>query len=65
VFEILKDCFKSAPLLSHFDFAKSRMLYLDSSKYALLAVLSQRDEKGKIHPVSFLSKKWGEKESLW
>jgi hypothetical protein len=42
LFERLKLCFKSAPLLQHFDFAKARVLHVDSSKYALLAVLSQR-----------------------
>jgi hypothetical protein len=64
-FTHLKDCFKSAPVLSHFDFAKPQILYMDSSKYSLLVVLSQRDNRGSIRPVSFLSKKWGEKETSW
>ncbi|KAI7950664.1 hypothetical protein MJO29_009338 [Puccinia striiformis f. sp. tritici] len=64
-FQSLKDSFKQAPLLQHFDFAKPRTLHVDSSKYALSAVLSQPDENGKLRPVSFLSKKWNENESSW
>jgi hypothetical protein len=65
VFRVLKDHFKSAPLLIHFYFSKPRILHVDSSKYALLAVLSQHNEKGRLQPVSFLSKKWKEKELFW
>jgi hypothetical protein len=61
-FDRLKACFTPAPLLSHIDFAKPRILYVDSSKYALSAVLSQRNVQGKIWQVLFLSKKWSEKE---
>jgi hypothetical protein len=49
----------------HFDFFKSRILHVDSSKYALSAVLSQHDASGTLQPVSFFSNKWTEKESLW
>ena len=64
-FRVLKDHFKSAPLLVHFDFSKPRFLHVDSSKYALSAVLLQHNVKGRLRPVSFLSKKWTEKESSW
>ncbi|PLW26795.1 hypothetical protein PCASD_25767 [Puccinia coronata f. sp. avenae] len=64
-FERLKLCFKSAPLLQHFNFEKARVLHVDSSKYALLAVLSQRDATGQLRPVSFLLKKWTHNESSW
>jgi hypothetical protein len=30
-----------------------------------LATLAQQDDLGTVHPVSFLSKKWTEKESAW
>jgi hypothetical protein len=63
-FESLKSCFKSAPLLCHLDFDNPHILYVDSSKYALLATLAQ-NVAGKIHPVSFLSKKWNKKELAW
>jgi hypothetical protein len=64
-FELLKECFRSAPLLQQFDFGKIRILYVNSSKYALSAVLSQRDDLGVVWPVSFLSKKWTDNESSW
>jgi hypothetical protein len=64
-FDNLKGCFKLAPLLQHFNFSKLRILYVDSLKYALLAVLSQKENKGCIRPVSFLSKKWGSRETSW
>jgi hypothetical protein len=61
----LKDCFCTAPLLVHFDFAKACIVYVDSSKYACSAVLSQEGPDGKIHPVSFLSKKCTNNEVSW
>jgi hypothetical protein len=65
LFEPLKNSFRTAPLLVHFDFAKPRTIYVDSSKYALSAVLSQEGEDGKVHPVSFLSKKWTKDKISW
>jgi hypothetical protein len=62
-FKTLKDSFMTAPLLQHFDFQKPRILHVDSSKYALSAVLSQVDDKGRLKPVSFLSRKWTERQS--
>jgi hypothetical protein len=64
-FLVLKDHFCTAPLLRHFDFSRPRVLYVDSSKYALLVVLSQADNQGVLHPVSFLSKKWSKKQASW
>lgn len=64
-FLTLKKCFTEAPLLQHFDFTKECILHVDSSKYALSAVLSQKDKSGQLWPVSFLSKKWSENESSW
>jgi hypothetical protein len=64
-FNLLKDWLKTAPLLCHYDFAKPRILYVDSLKNVLSAVLLQQDARGDIRPVLFLSKKWGEKETAW
>jgi hypothetical protein len=64
-FDSLKSSFWTAPLLVHFDFGKPRILYVDSSKYALSAVLLQEGDDGKIHPVLFLSKKWNKDEVFW
>jgi hypothetical protein len=38
---------------------------LDSSKYALSAVLLQPNDLGVIKPVLFLSKKWNDSETSW
>ncbi|KAI7946600.1 hypothetical protein MJO29_011127 [Puccinia striiformis f. sp. tritici] len=64
-FSHLKSCFTRAPLLQHFDFAKKRVLFLDSSKYALAAVLCQPGKDGVLRPVSFLSRKLTPHESIW
>ncbi|KAI7936485.1 hypothetical protein MJO29_015788 [Puccinia striiformis f. sp. tritici] len=54
-----------APLLQHFDFAKKRVLFVDSSKYALAAVLCQAGDDGVLRPVSFLSRKFTPQELIW
>jgi hypothetical protein len=51
--------------LIHFDFAKPRVLHINSLKYALSAVLLQEGLEGKIHPVLFLSEKWSNNEVSW
>jgi hypothetical protein len=61
-FQLLKNSFCTAPFLQHFDFFKPRILHVDSSKYALSAVLSQKDTQGRLRPVSFLSRKWTEQQ---
>ncbi|KAI7967522.1 hypothetical protein MJO29_000799 [Puccinia striiformis f. sp. tritici] len=64
-FSHLKSCFTKAPLLQHFDFAKKRVLFVDSSKYALAAVLCQTGKDGLLRPVSFLSRKLTPREAMW
>ncbi|KAI7955772.1 hypothetical protein MJO29_007171 [Puccinia striiformis f. sp. tritici] len=64
-FEHLKSCFTKAPLLQHFDFAKKQVLFVDSSKYALAAVLCQPGADGILRPVSFLSRKLTPREPIW
>jgi hypothetical protein len=38
---------------------------VDSSGYAIAAVLSQPDQEGKLHPVSFYSQKLSDRERGW
>jgi hypothetical protein len=64
-FLALKKCFSSAPLLWHFDFNLPRIVHVDSSGYAIAAVLSQPDLLGKLHPVSFFSRKLSDREQGW
>lgn len=55
-FNALKRAFASAPVLVHFDPEKPAKLETDALGFAYGAVLSQKGEDGKIHPVSFMSK---------
>ncbi|KAH9466898.1 hypothetical protein Pst134EB_033244 [Puccinia striiformis f. sp. tritici] len=64
-FENLKQLFVSEPLLLHFDFAKDRILHVDSSGFAIAAVLSQPDDHGNNLPVSYFSRKLNERERSW
>jgi len=57
-FKELKKRFTTAPILAHFDPAKPVIVETDGSDFALGAVLSQRDEKGCLHPVAFHSRKF-------
>jgi hypothetical protein len=55
-FEELKQCLVTAPVLSHYDPEKETMLETDASDGVLAGVLSQQEDKGDWHPVSFFSK---------
>jgi hypothetical protein len=64
-FSALKKCFLMAPLLRHFNFHFPRIVHVDSSGYAIAAVLSQPDQSGKLQPVSFHSRKLTDRERGW
>ncbi|MBW0538711.1 hypothetical protein O181_078426 [Austropuccinia psidii MF-1] len=53
-FQILKEAFTTAPILSHFNPSLPTIVETDASDYALSAVLSQVNDSGK-HPISFYS----------
>jgi len=57
-FEELKRRFTSAPILAHFDAQKPVMIETDTSDFEIGAVLSQRDDQGRLHPVAFHSRKF-------
>jgi len=57
-FEELKQRFTSAPILAHFDAQKPVIIETDASDFAIGAVLSQRDNEGRLHPVAFHSRKF-------
>ena len=60
VFEELKECFCTAPILKHFDPTLETILETDASDYVVLGILSQKHmENGKLilHPVAYLSEK--------
>jgi hypothetical protein len=55
-FEALKSALMLAHLLLQPDVRKLFFIKCDTSEYATGAILSQKDEEGKLHPVVFLSK---------
>lgn len=55
-FETIKQKLITSPVLIYPDFNKPFRLYTDASGIALGAVLQQKAEDGKEHPVAFLSK---------
>jgi len=57
-FQELKKRFTSAPILAHFDPEKPLIIETDASDFAIGAVLSQRDEENRLHPVAFHSRKF-------
>jgi len=61
-FRELKNRFTSAPILAHFDAQKPVIIETDASDFAIGAVLSQRDIKGRLHPVAFHSRKFAPAE---
>ena len=56
-FETLKKAFISAPVLHHFDPTKTAVVETDASDFALGAILSQKGDDGRLHPVAFHSRK--------
>jgi hypothetical protein len=64
-FECLKSLFIKEPLLRHFDFGKPRVVHVDSSGFAIAAVLSQPDNKGNLWPFSYFSCKLTDRERSW
>jgi len=57
-FQELKKRFTSAPILAHFDPAKTVIIETDASDFAIGAFLSQRDKENRLHPVAFHSRKF-------
>jgi len=57
-FTELKQRVTTAPILVHFDPAKEVIIETEISDFAIGAVLSQRDEEKRLHPVAFHSRKF-------
>ena len=55
-FETLKKACLTAPVLVFADYSKPFLLETDASKHGLGAVLSQKQDDGKYHPVAYGSK---------
>jgi hypothetical protein len=55
-FSSLKTAFKMAPILGHYDFAKSRVIETDASDFAISAILLQHDSEGSLRPIAYYSR---------
>ena len=56
-FNKLKQQLCSAPVLSSLDFSRPFVLQTDASEHGVGAVLPQRSDQGKDHPIAYFSKK--------
>ena len=56
-FETLKNSFRSAPVLGHFDPAKPITLETDASDFAIAGIISQPGSDGQLYPIAFHSRK--------
>jgi hypothetical protein len=61
-FDELKQRFTTAPILAHFNPERPVIVETDASDFALGAILSQRDENNRLHPVAFHSRKFSPAE---
>jgi len=55
-FNQLKNAFPIAPILHHFDYEREIIVETDASDYVPAGILSQHDDDGIVHPVTFYSK---------
>ena len=55
-FEVLKSKLLLPPILAYPDFKKDFVLETDASKLGLGAILSQRQEDNRLHPVAYASR---------
>jgi len=54
-FAKIKEVIVVTPALFNLDFNRELMLYTFSSNWLLATVLTQKDEQGNEHPISFMS----------
>src|SRR5258705_4598135 len=64
-FELLKECFLSAPVLMMPDTTKPFIVETDASTWAIGAAIMQKDDSGQIHPCGYLSHALTPTECNW
>jgi len=62
--ELIK-CVTTQPVLIHPDPSKAFKLEVDASDYATGAILFQKNDKGKAHPIGYHSKTFTETEQRY
>jgi hypothetical protein len=55
-FETLKQALTTAPILWHFNYDREIIVETDTCDYISAGVLSQYDDQGILHPLTFFSK---------
>jgi hypothetical protein len=55
-FTSLKTAFTMAPVLGHYNFAKSCVIEMDTSDFAISAFLSQHNSEGSLRPIAYYSR---------
>lgn len=61
-YDELKKCFSENVTLIHPDFNKPLLLHTDASNFAIGAVLSQFDDKKRLRPIAYYSRKLSDSE---
>ena len=64
-FNALVDAVCTAPVLRQPRFEDQFMIDCDASAYAIGTILQQGDEKGKLHPIAFLSQTLNAMQQNW
>lgn len=64
-FDKLKEMLSTAPLLASPDYAKTFIIYTDSSDIGVGSVLGQEDNNKVFKPIAYASKKFNDTESRW
>ena len=64
-FNALIHAITTAPILQHPNFKHPFIVDTNALAYAIGTVLQQRDEKGKLHPVTFMSKTMDSSQCNW
>jgi hypothetical protein len=64
-FNALKEALCNTPALTVADEQRPFELHVDACNYAIGAVLSQRDDRGRLRPVGFFSRKLSDTQMRW
>jgi transposase InsO family protein len=64
-FDALKERLVHAPVLAHPDWNKQFIVHTDASGFAVSAVLSQKQDDGKVRPLAYLSKKMSTEQMIY
>ena len=64
-FEVLKDKLTHPPVLAYPDYEKEFIVETDACPWGIGALLGQKDEQGRFHPIAYASRRLNEHESKY